>query len=261
MRIIKIMKTHEEKRVRSIRSFFIDKIYLCFINFRKCSFLKYFNKKKGIEIGGPSIIFSKEIPIYQIIKSLDGCNFSNHTVWEGNIVEGDEYNYYKSRKGYQYICEASNLEVIPDEQYEFLISSHCLEHCANTLKTVNEWLRVLKRGGAILLILPDKDFTFDHKRSITTFDHLLKDFRNDIDEHDLSHLAEILDLHDLSLDIPAGTKEEFKRRSLANFENRCLHHHVFDLELLRALYCHVNVKIVKTAFIKPYHQVILGIKK
>lgn len=224
-------------------------------------YLKFFADKKGIEIGGPSAIFSDEIPIYQAIVSLDGCNFGSQTIWEGNIVEGDSYNYFEKKKGFQYICEASNLATIPNENYDFLIASHCLEHCANTLKTVKEWLRVVKKGGAILLILPEKRFTFDQNRPVTTFEHLLQDFENDVDESDLTHLEEIIKLHDLNRDLAAGTKEHFKKRSVANYENRCLHHHIFDFELLHNIFNYYDIKIINTTFAKPYHQIILGIKK
>lgn len=264
MQILKtILKTYSEKWVYGIRALIEDKFSPYKINsIKKTSlYLKYFKGKKGIEIGGPSAIFSKEIPIYQVINSLDGCNFSNHTIWEGNISEGDGYNYYNDKKGYQYICEASNLQSIPNENYDFLIASHCLEHCANTLKTVKEWLRVLKKGGAIMLVLPDKKYTFDHNRPITTFEHFVDDFKNNIDERDLTHLTEILELHDLSMDLPAGPIEQFINRSSNNYKNRCLHHHIFDFELLQNICTHFDVKVINMSFVKPYHQIILGIKK
>ncbi len=224
-------------------------------------YLNYFNAKNGIEIGGPSVIFSNELPIYPIMNSLDGCNFSTQTIWEGNIVEGENFNYFENRKGYQYICEANDLTEIPNENYDFIIASHCLEHCANTLKTVKEWLRVIKKGGAILLILPDKRYTFDHKRPLTTFEHLEDDLESGIKETDLKHLTEILELHDLSMDLPAGTIEEFKKRSLDNFKNRCLHHHIFDFTLLQRIFAHFDVKIIDMTFVPPYHQIILGVKQ
>ncbi len=258
-----ILKIYKEKGVRGIRVLIESKFFQHKINFLKKRnlYLKYFKGKKGIEIGGPSAIFSREIPIYQVVNTLDGCNFSSQTIWEGNISEGKNFNYIENRKGYQYICEASNLQAIPSENYDFLISSHCLEHCANTFKTVKEWLRVLKKGGAIMLILPDKKYTFDHNRPFTTFEHLIEDFNDDIDERDLTHLAEILELHDLSMDLPAGTTEQFKNRSLKNHKNRCLHHHVFDFELLHMIYDHFGIKVIEMNFVKPYHQLIIGVKK
>lgn len=227
----------------------------------KDAYLNYFARKKGIEIGGPSDVFSMVLPIYQVATALDGCNFSSKTMWEGSIREGENYNYFENKKGFQYICEASNLDTIPDEKYDFLIASHCLEHCANTLKTVKEWLRVVKKGGAILLILPDKRVTFDQNRPVTIFEHLLDDLKKDVDETDLTHLDEILELHDLSRDLAAGTEGQFKERSLSNYQNRCLHHHVFDFELLRKIYKYNNVKVIDTSFERPNHQIILGVKQ
>jgi hypothetical protein len=54
----------------------------------------------------------------------------------------------------------------------------------------------LKNNGILLFVLPQKEGTFDHKRSVTTIKHLIEDFENDIDEDYLSHLPEILKLHD-----------------------------------------------------------------
>ena len=223
--------------------------------------LPLFQNKKGIEIGGPSKIFSSALPLYGVAETIDGCNFSNYTVWEGSILAGQNFEYYPNKKGYQYIGEASDLKNIQSETYDFLLASHCLEHCANSLRTVKEWLRVVKPGGYLLLILPDKRFTFDHERSITSFEHLLSDYRNDVDEKDLTHLNEILEFHDLAMDKPAGSPKEFKERSLKNYENRCLHHHVFDFQLLKEVYSFLNIEVVSTQFIKPYNQIIVGIKK
>jgi SAM-dependent methyltransferase len=222
---------------------------------------QYFEGKSGIEIGGPSAIFSKEVPVYPLLKQLDGCNFSKQTIWQGNIAEGDDYNFFGNKKGKQYIGEASDLRNVASEQYDFLLASHCLEHCANTFQTVLEWKRVVKKGGALLLVLPDRRFTFDNKRPVTRFDHLVADFDNNVDETDLTHLDEIASLHDLSKDRAAGTPDEFRARSADNFNNRCLHHHVFDLDLLRRIFEYHGIKVMDTSFAKPYHEIILGVKQ
>ena len=124
-----------------------------------------------------------------------------------------------------------------------MLASHCLEHIANPIKAIFEWRRVLKPRGSIVLILPEKSFTFDHRRQITSFDHLLEDFNTKVDESDLTHLDEILELSDISRDQGSGTKKEYKDRSILNFENRSLHHHVFDISLVKRLldFCNFNV--------------------
>ena len=44
-----------------------------------------------------------------------------------------------------------------------------------------------------------------------------------------------MELHDLSMDLPAGNFENFKQRCLDNYDNRGLHHHVFDLDLMEKM--------------------------
>lgn len=220
-----------------------------------------FDNKIGLEIGGPSNFFSSEIfPVYEWAKEVDGCNFSTNTIWEGTI-NTNQYNYFPNKSGVQYIMEGSDLTEIQDEQYDFLLSSHNLEHIANPLKAIKEWMRIIKPGGFILLILPDKRFTFDHKRPDTSFSHILSDFESNIGEDDVTHLSEILELHDLKLDPGAGKDfDVFKKRGERNFEIRGLHHHLFSFDLLEKALGHFNVKTVFTYDVPPYHKIILGQK-
>ncbi len=224
---------------------------------------KYVKGKKGLEIGGPSDIFSenKYIPIYQLASQVDGVNFSTNTIWENTIHEGNTYRYEINKKaGYQYIADGADLSIITNEQYDFVLSSHNLEHIANPIKALNEWLRVLKPKGLLLAILPDKRFTFDHKRPTTTFEHIMEDYHNNTLEDDLTHLDEILELHDLDRDPGVIDRGLFPARCRDNFNNRCLHQHVFDMELLRQIFDYLGLKIVLTDTSTNFHQVIAGVK-
>lgn len=206
----------------------------------------FIRNRKGIEIGGPSTLFKTMLPIYQVVESLDGVNYANNTLWEGSLRVGRTFNYVRNKKGIQFICDATDLDQIKSSTYDFLLSSNCLEHVANPLKAIEEWKRVVKDDGLVLLVLPNKYSNFDHNRPVTTFEHLLDDCRNEVTEHDLTHLDEILALHDLSMDPPAGNLEEFRLRSLNNFENRALHHHVFDIPLMTEMLEHFGFEIIKS---------------
>lgn len=61
--------------------------------------------------------------------------------------------------------------------WDFVISSHVIEHFYDPVKTIEEWLRVVKPGGYVYIIAPHKERTFDRDRPRTT-------------------LAEIIDRHD-----------------------------------------------------------------
>ncbi|WP_162946519.1 methyltransferase domain-containing protein [Chitinophaga barathri] len=225
-------------------------------------FVDLFRDKIGLEIGGPSSIFQDKgyLPAYKFAKRVDGVNFSNSTVWEGNIEEGMSYRYATDKQGYQFINEGNDLSRIEPHQYDFILSSHNLEHFANPLKAVKEWHRVLKPGGAMLVILPDKRYTFDHLRPTTTMKHLKEDFQKDIGEDDLTHLEEILKLHDLSRD-PGAREIDFEERSKRNFENRCLHHHVFDGHLVKEIYDYFNIETLFVRQEAPYNLIVMGRKK
>lgn len=200
--------------------------------------------KHGIEIGGPSALFRTVLPLYQAAAGLDGVNFSTDTVWEGSIEAGNNFHYYPKKSGRQFIADATDLSEIATGQYEFLLSSNCLEHVANSIKALTEWKRVIKDDGFLVLVLPNKESNFDHRRPFTKFEHLVEDFSNGVGEDDLTHLDEILELHDLSMDPPAGDLAQFKERSLKNFQNRTLHQHVFDVPLMKEMLGHVGFEIL-----------------
>lgn len=44
---------------------------------------------------------------------------------------------------------------------DFVVSSHVIEHFYDPVKTIQEWLRVVKPGGYVYMIVPHKERTFD----------------------------------------------------------------------------------------------------
>jgi len=210
--------------------------------------------KKGLEIGGPSEVFresSRLLPIYDKVGSLDNCDFSKSTTW---AAHSDTYEFSpKIPPGKTIFGEGSNLAGVPDGNYDFVLSSHNLEHFANPVKALKEWQRVTRPGGDLILILPNYKYTFDHRRTPTAVAHMFEDFNRNTQEDDLTHLDEILRQHDLSMDQGVGSLDAFHQRSLNNVQNRCLHHHVFDTNNCRTLLSQVgaNVLAVETAW--PFH--------
>jgi SAM-dependent methyltransferase len=217
----------------------------------------------GLEIGGPSRIFGKRgcIPAYSVAERIDNCNFGAATVWEGAIDEGHTFTFNRRKKpGRQYVTEASDLSAIESASYDFLLSSHCIEHLANPLQGLSEWVRVLKPGGLMVLVFPDKSGTFDHRRPVTALDHLIEDFEARTGEDDLTHLEEILELHDFDYSPGVGDFEEFKARCLRNVENRCLHHHVFDTALSVQVVDHMQLQIHAVEQFHPFHIAVIATK-
>lgn len=223
---------------------------------------KKFKSKTGIEIGGPSSFFSIKsyLPIYLYAKSVDGVNFSTNTLWEGDISEGQNYKYYTTKLGYQHIAEASDLSRINNSKYDFILSCHSLEHVANPIKALKEWNRVIKNGGKLALILPDKNFTFDNQRPYTSFEHLKQDFENNTDETDSTHFDEVNLLHNIGKDQGVKNQEELELRTKNNFINRGLHHHVFSFDIIKQMLNYAGFKTIYQQWVAPFHLVTIAQK-
>lgn len=113
---------------------------------------KYF-KGDGIDIGcGPDSL-SKHQQYFPLINSV--------TPWD--TPDGD----------------AQYLKSIKSESFDFLVSSHCLEHLVDPFVSLHNWVRVVKSGGYIIFTIPDEDlyemgtfpsrFNSDHKHTFTIY--------------------------------------------------------------------------------------------
>jgi SAM-dependent methyltransferase len=105
----------------------------------------------GIDIGGkpdPLTLYADLFPLIRSIKTWD---------WE----DGD----------------AQFMAGVPDEVYDFVFASHCLEHLVDPMEGLRNWFRILKPHGHIVLNVPDEDlyeqrvfpsrFNRDHKTTWT----------------------------------------------------------------------------------------------
>jgi SAM-dependent methyltransferase len=225
--------------------------------------LSTLSNRQGLEIGGPSRVFtrSKILPVYEKATRIDNVNFAIQTTWEQELKDGGKFKFCSHKEpGIQWIREAKLLTGIADESYDFALSSHCLEHLADPISALLEWRRVVKKDGHLLILVPDFSKTFDHKRPVTKIEHLLTDHIERVGEDDLTHLDEILALHDLKRDLQAGTPAQIRERSLRNAENRCLHHHVFNLDLLKAVLARSGWEVLEIERVRPVHLVALARK-
>ncbi len=222
----------------------------------------FFINKKGIEIGGPSKIFSQKgfLPIYPIAQQIDGINFAASTVWTGDITQESGYAFNNTKLGEQFIFDASDLTLFDNGLYDFVLSSNNIEHLANPLKALEQWVSILKPGGSLVLIAPRKESNFDHNRAVVPFEHIVSDFENNIGENDLTHLDEIIELHDLAMDKAAGTIDQFRERSKNNIDNRCLHQHIFDLDVMEKMFAHFGLTISKKLALYSNY-IVIGQKK
>jgi predicted SAM-dependent methyltransferase len=73
--------------------------------------------------------------------------------------------------------DAQAMDGVPDASFDFIHSSHCLEHLVDVDEALHHWARILKPKGYLIITVPDEDlyergqwpsrFNADHKWSFT----------------------------------------------------------------------------------------------
>lgn len=135
-------------------------------------------KGKGIEVGPGSAPYGKR----------------------SNTIYLDKYEYYQSKfLKLDIVADAATIPR-PDDTFDFLISSHCLEHHPDALKVLIEWKRVVKPGGIFFLVLPHGSRTFDRGRKLTGLKHHIEDYQHKVTDDDHTHRKDFGDFSIQQLD-------------------------------------------------------------
>jgi SAM-dependent methyltransferase len=132
-----------------------------------------------------------------------------------------------------------------DNSLDYVVTSHVLEHVANPVGALAEWYRVLRPNGIIYLVVPDRRYTWDHARPLTTVAHMLEDFERDTTPADPTHIDDFVHGVDWSTYSPATPPAEVpnKKSELSEIYHRAvasgheinIHFHVFEPSNLLAL--------------------------
>ena len=91
---------------------------------------RYF-RGSGIDIGGapdPLVLYRSLFPMVENIKTWD-------------MADGD----------------AQFMAGVPDGSYDFVHSSHCLEHLNDPQEGLKNWFRIVRPGGYLTITFPDED--------------------------------------------------------------------------------------------------------
>lgn len=115
------------------------------------NFVRYYFKGDGIDIGGkpdPLSLYAELFPNIRKVRTWD-------------LEDGD----------------AQKMAGVEDDSLDFVHSSHCLEHMSDPAEALQNWFRILKPGGYLVVTVPDEDlyeqgefpstYNSDHKWSFT----------------------------------------------------------------------------------------------
>lgn len=114
-------------------------------------FVRKYLRGHGVDIGGapdPLILYKEFFPLMESVRTWD-------------LNDGD----------------AQFMAGVADDTFDFVFSSHCIEHLHDPAEGLRNWLRVTRPGGYVIFALPEEDlyeqgifpstFNRDHKNTFT----------------------------------------------------------------------------------------------
>jgi 2-polyprenyl-3-methyl-5-hydroxy-6-metoxy-1,4-benzoquinol methylase len=130
-----------------------------------------------------------------------------------------------------------SLSSISHERFDFLIAHHVLEHSANVIETLVEWLGMIEEGGTLFLSLPNRHQTPDNLRLLTPPTHFLLDYSYGVTEDDYESREHICSFLWSWIDV-GGLEGKTKMESASlvfaalHSEQNDLHWHTFNADTL-----------------------------
>lgn len=88
-----------------------------------------------------------------------------------------------------YVSSAGDLSIV-DQRFEFVISSHCIEHQPDLIRHLGEVERLLEPGGCYALAIPDRRFCFDHYLRDSAVEDVVQAFREQRKVHTFNSVVE-----------------------------------------------------------------------
>jgi SAM-dependent methyltransferase len=122
------------------------------------------------------------------------------------------------------VCDLarSSLDAFGSSTMDFVIASHVVEHMPNPLGFLDGIHTVLRPGGTLVLVVPDRRKTFDRGRSATEISHVVDDHRRDVRLIEDEHVEQVLEND--GIDIWSMSAAE--RSELASYHrSRSIHVH------------------------------------
>ena len=159
------------------------------------------------------------------------------------------------------IDDGEQLAKILDSTQDFVIANHFLEHCQNPIGAIRNMLRVLKKGGVLYLIIPDKRYTFDIDRPETSIEHILRDYQEGPTWFKRQHLEEWIKYVD-KLNDDAAIKQQISHLMHIDY---IIHYHVWTLtgilEIILVMKNELHFPFELELFVKHGDEVIIVLRK
>ena len=167
---------------------------------------------RGLELG----------PLHRPIPAHDGMRMTYVDYQDQETLRRAYPKLAKHIVPVDILDDAQTLATVEPASFDFLIAAHVIEHMRNPIGALVNWLRVVRDGGLVYLIVPDKRRTFDRLRVRTTLEHMVLDYQQPSRERDFEHFLDYaVFVHHAMIDQAIG---EATRLRDADYS---IHFHVF----------------------------------
>lgn len=146
------------------------------------------------------------------------------------LSKPDLYLHYPELSAYNLvdvdvIDNGEDLITFQPSSQDFIVANHFLEHCENPIKTLRNFMRVLKEMGVLYLAVPEHKAYFDKERSVTSLKHLIDD---DKFGPELSRSQHFLEWAQYVEGTHVTLAELRARAETLDRKNYSIHYHVWD---------------------------------
>lgn len=133
------------------------------------------------------------------------------------------------------IDDGETLLSIPDASVDFVIANNFLEHCEDPIGTLMTFFRVVRPGGMLYLVIPNRRRNIDVDRPETSIEHLIADHENGPEGSRAEHYREwARDVLKVGESAVESTAEQLQR------DGYSIHYHVFtEFEVLE-MFCAIK---------------------
>ncbi len=132
---------------------------------------KYLDGLKGVEIGGAA-------------HNPFGLDTINVDILPESVYQQKQIEIGLEPMKIDVVASGDDLP-FDDKSYDFVISSHVIEHFYDPIKALLEWQRVAKKY--IFIICPHKERMFDRDKAATTLNELIKRHKTPIIQTNFAH--------------------------------------------------------------------------
>lgn len=160
---IKGRNMSKKKIVSNFLFLFVFFILCSFTKFPESAFAhRYLDGLRGLEIGGAAHNSFG-------LKTLN-VDYTRDT---NTVFKNAEKAIFGSCLKVDLVAPGDKLP-FKDNTWDFVINSHVLQYFYDPIRAVEEWLRVVKQGGYVFMIIPHKDRTFEWNKPRTRLTEIIE---------------------------------------------------------------------------------------